>query len=156
MHSDDALRGHLRRLLDWSDAHVSFDEAVAAIPAEARLKRASFPHSCWELLEHLRITQLDILEFCRDPGYRELRWPDDYWPDRSPPTDEQWESSVDAFQRHRNELMRLVAEQPDLYAAIPHGSGQTYLREILLVADHNAYHIGQLVALRRALGIWRS
>lgn len=110
----------------------------------------------WQLLEHLRITQHDILEFWRNPDYKEMTWPDDYWPAHAaPPGAAAWDESIAAFRRDREELKQRVADSKvDLFAAIPHGTGQTYLREALLVADHNAYHIGQLVSARRQLKIW--
>jgi uncharacterized damage-inducible protein DinB len=153
---DDALREHLRTLLDWEDAHVGFDSAVKDIPEELR---GTVPdgsaHSLWQLLEHLRICQLDILEFCRNPGYVEMPMAA-YWPkSAAPPSARAWEESLAALRRDRKELKALAANREvDLFAPIPHGSGQTYLRELLLVADHNAYHVGQFVALRRRLGIW--
>jgi uncharacterized damage-inducible protein DinB len=153
---EDALREHLRRLLDWEDAHVGFDKAVAKVPVRMRgtVPRGS-SHSLWQLLEHLRICQLDILEFCRNPGYVEMPM-EAYWPpSAAPPSGRAWNASVAAFRRDRDDLKRLADDRKtDLFARIPHGSGQTYLRELLLVADHNAYHVGQLVALRRRLGIW--
>ncbi|HEU5163634.1 MAG TPA: DinB family protein [Thermoanaerobaculia bacterium] len=155
--SDAALRQHLSRLLDWKDAHAGFDAAVADMPPALRGRRPEgLPHSTWELLEHLRLAQRDILEFCIDPNYRERSWPDDYWPpDASPPADDAWEKSIEAFRADRDALKKLATdEKVDLFAKIPHGSGQTYLRELLLVADHGAYHVGQLVLVRRLLGAW--
>jgi uncharacterized damage-inducible protein DinB len=153
----DPIRPHLARTLDWHDAHVGFDEAIAAIPFEAQGRRAAgFPHTCWELLEHMRLAQVDILDFCIDPAYEERRFPDDYWPESAaPPSAASWKKSADAFRADRERLKRLVTDvNVDLLAPFPHGSGQTLLREVLLVIDHNAYHLGQLVALRRALGAW--
>jgi uncharacterized damage-inducible protein DinB len=114
------------------------------------------PHSPWQLLEPLRLTQHDILDFCRNPAYSERAWPKDYWPSSAaPPTAAAWDESITAFRREREELKQLAQDPAlDLFARIPHGTGQTYLRELLLVADHNAYHIGQLVLVRRSLGIW--
>src|SRR5687767_6053982 len=114
------------------------------------------PHSPWELVEHLRITQRDILDFCRDPEYHELAWPEDYWPgDLAPPTPPAWDESLAAFQRDREALAALAADpEVDLFAPIPWGSGQTCLRELLLAADHTAHHLGQLVLVRRLLGSW--
>jgi hypothetical protein len=155
--SDDALRDHLVRLLEWRDAHVDFDAAVAGLPPHLHGSRpAGLPYSPWELLEHLRITQRDILDFCRDANYSEPRWPDEYWPGSPAPASvEAWEESVAAFRRDREELAKLARDRGvELFARIPHGSGQTYLRELLLVADHNAYHLGELVAVRRLLGAW--
>jgi uncharacterized damage-inducible protein DinB len=110
------------------------------------------------LVEHLRIAQADILEFCLTAKYKEKKWPEDYWPKSpSPRTAAAWTKAIAAYRRDRKTLQRLVANPTiDLLATIPHGTGQTYLREILLVADHNGYHIGQIVALRRRLGIWQS
>jgi uncharacterized damage-inducible protein DinB len=155
--SDDALRAHASRVLDWHDAHIGFEAVVEGIPPELRGKQAKgLPYSSWQLLEHMRIAQHDILEFCRNASYVEMKWPDDYWPESpAPPNAAAWEHSVAAFRRDRETLKELVADpNVDLFAKIPHGTGQTYLREALLVADHNAYHLGQLVAVRRLLGIW--
>jgi DinB superfamily len=155
--STTALREQMARVLDWSDAHGNFDAAVAGLAPEHRGTRpAGLPHSPWELLEHLRFTQRDILEFCRDPAYEEPTWPADYWPSSAaPPRPDDWDASIAAFRRDRDAL-RALAEDPavDLFAQIPHGSGQTYLRELLVVADHNAYHLGQFVLTRRLLGAW--
>jgi DinB family protein len=155
--SEDVVRAHLSDVLDWKSAHAGFDAAVEGIPENLRGRRAEgLPHSPWELLEHMRIAQRDILEFCIDPHYKEMKWPADYWPPAGQqPTATQWEKSLAEFRADRQELKRLAAEA-DLYARIPHGTGQTILREILLVSDHNAYHVGQLVLVRRALGAWRS
>ena len=108
------------------------------------------------MLEHLRITQEDILQFCIDPAYRERSWPDDYWPkDAAPGSPDAWDKSVAAFRRDRAELQRLAMNtEMDLTAKVPAGTDQTYLRELLLVADHTAYHLGELVVVRRALGAW--
>lgn len=157
MSQDGPLREHLRKLLDWEDAHVDFDAAVEGMATEHRGSApASIPFSPWQLLEHLRITQHDILDFCRNAAYRERAWPKEYWPaSASPPADSAWDESVEQYRRDRDALKRLAADPAlDLFARIPHGTGQTYLREILLVADHNSYHVGQLVLVRRGLGIW--
>jgi uncharacterized damage-inducible protein DinB len=154
--SNDALRSLLSKLLGWEDAHISFDAAVEGIPPESRGSRPEgAPHSPWQLLEHVRICQADILEFCRNPKYVELKF-EDYWPPTAaPPTGAAWDESVARFRRDRDALKELAADgSVDLFAAIPHGSGQTYVRELVLVADHNAYHVGQLVLLRRLLGVW--
>lgn len=157
MDATGQLRAQLVHFLDWEDAQVGFEAAVADLPPALRGTRpAGLPHSPWELLEHLRLTQRDILDFCREPAYVERSWPDDYWPPApEPPEPDAWEESVERFQRDREALQRLVADPAlDLFAAIPHGTGQTYLREVLLVADHNAYHVGQLILTRRLLGSW--
>lgn len=157
MPDEARLRDHLVRLLDWEDAHRRFDDVVADWPANLRGKKPrGAAHSAWELLEHLRLAQADILDFCRNPHYAEPPFPEGYWPrEAAPPTEAAWEDSVAQFKRDLEALKALVREpEIDLYAPIPHGQGQTYLREILLVADHNAYHLGQLVLLRRLLGAW--
>lgn len=145
------LREHLRKLLDWGDAHARFDDAVRDFPRELRgLRPAGAAHSAWELLEHLRIAQWDILEFTRDPNHVSPEFPSGYWPpDAAPPAETAWDESVAAFRRDNHALSELVADESvDLYAPIPHGDGQTVLREILLAADHNAYHLGQLMMVR--------
>jgi uncharacterized damage-inducible protein DinB len=155
--SDAALREQLARLLVWEDAHAGFDAAIEDIPPGRRgTQPAGLPYSPWQLLEHLRRTQRDILEFCRNPAYTELSWPDDYWPTTAaPPSPAAWDDSVRAFREDRQALQQLAADpKVELMARIPHGQGQTYLRELVLAADHAAYHIGQLVVVRRLLGIW--
>jgi hypothetical protein len=149
------LRNLLARLLDWEDAHVGFDRVIAGIPPELRSTQPTgLPYSAWQLLEHMRLTQRDILDFCRDPGYVEPKSMAEYWPSSAaPPTSKAWEESVADFRGDR-EAVKLIARDLDLFAAIPRGTGQTYLREIVLLADHNAYTLGQLVVLRRLLGIW--
>jgi uncharacterized damage-inducible protein DinB len=157
MVDEKALRAQLVKLLDFEEAHVGFDRAVKGIPPRLR---GTLPqgteHSLWQLLEHLRIAQADILEFCQTAKYKAKKWPDDYWPKALGPRHAaEWTKAIAAYRRDRKALQRLAANQKiDLLAKIPHGSGQTYLREIVLIADHNAYHIGQIVALRRRLGIW--
>lgn len=157
MADDQRLRQYLARLLDWEDAHVGFDSAIEDIAEMLRGQQPSgLPYSPWQLLEHIRLAQGDILEFCRDPAYRERRWPDDYWPEApTPPSTEAWEHSVAQVRRDRQALKAMATDTTlDLLATIPHGSGQTYLRELLLIADHTAYHVGQLVVVRRLLGDW--
>ena len=157
--ADRRLRDHLVRFLDWEDAHVGFDKAVEGIPAARRgVRPAGFEHSPWELLEHIRIAQDDILDFCLNPSYEHnLKWPDDYWPPESAPSSAQaWTKSVRACKGSRERLKRIVREVGDLTARVPTGNArQTYLRAILLAGDHAAYHVGQLVAVRRALGEWK-
>jgi len=154
---EKALRAQLVKLLDFEDAHVGFDRAVKGIPARMRgTVPAGGEHSLWQLLEHLRIAQADILEFCLTAKYKEKKWPDDYWPvSPSPRSASAWTKAISDYRRDRKAFQRLAANTKiDLLATIPHGTGQTYLREILLAADHAAYHIGQIVAVRRLLGIW--
>lgn len=152
------LRDHLARVLDWQDAHVGFDKAVDGIPPDKRGARAAgFEHSPWQLIEHIRIAQGDILDFCVNAAYEHtMTWPDDYWPkDPAPPSQKAWDDSLASYARSLEELKRLARDAEDLTAKVPTGkAGQTYLRAILLTADHTAYHVGQLVAVRRALGVW--
>jgi hypothetical protein len=152
-----ALREHLLYLLRGGGAHLDFDRAVAGLPPELRgVRPAGLPHSAWRLLEHLRIAQWDILRFCIDGRHVSPRFPDGYWPEGDAPPDEAaWDRSVAAFRADLRAMQELVADPAtDLFAAIPHGDGQTILREALLVGDHNAYHLGQLVVVRRLLGAW--
>ncbi len=151
------LREHLVKLLRGRQAHVTFEDTVGDFPARLRgVKPKGVPYSAWQLVEHLRLAQWDIYDFCVNPEYKELRWPDDYWPrTAAPPNNAAWQKSLRQFQADRNRMVRLVRNpRTDLYARIPWGSGQTILREALLVADHNSYHVGQLVLLRRLLGQW--
>ena len=157
--SIDAVRDHLVRVLDWEEAHVGFDKAIDGIPQDKRgAQAAGFGHSAWQLVEHMRIAQDDILDFCVNANYvHNLTWPDDYWPtDPAPPSDAVWKETIASYARSREKLRQLARDVDDLTAKVPTGQGnQTYLRAILLVADHTAYHVGQLVAVRRALGIWK-
>ncbi len=159
MASTDPLRSHLVKLLDWEDAHVGYDTAVDGLSPKLRgVRPQGFAHSAWEIIEHIRLAQRDILSFCADAEYHEHKWPDDYWPAApSPPDPKAWDESVAAFHHDLKALQQLARDQRiDLFATVPHGSGpQTYLRELLLVADHTAYHVAQLVDVRRALGAWK-
>jgi hypothetical protein len=153
-----ALREHLLYLLRGGGAHAHFEDVVADWPLKLRgVKPAGLPYSGWQLLEHMRIAQWDILDFCVNPNYRELQWPDKYWPPQeAPPARTAWDQSVKSFATDLEAMERLVADpNTDLFAPIPHGSGQTLLREALLLADHNAYHLGQLVTVRRLVGAWK-
>jgi DinB superfamily len=155
--NDSALRQHLVRLLRESHAHVQFDSALGDLPVHLRGKRPKgAPHSPWEVLEHMRIAQWDILEFSRDPSHKSPIYPRGYWPrTQAPPDEAAWDQSVQSFLKDLEALSDFVADRStDLFAKIPHGDGQTILREALLAADHNAYHLGQLVLLRRLLGAW--
>jgi hypothetical protein len=154
---DASLRQHLLELLKGGHAHATFDAAVKNLPIALRGKRPrGAEHSPWEVLEHLRIAQWDILDFTRNPNYQHLPWPEGYWPHApTPPDAKAWDKSVRAFRRDLKAVCDLVADPAtDLFAKIPHGDGQTILKEALLVADHNAYHLGALVLLRRLLGAW--
>ncbi|MGZ5432774.1 MAG: DinB family protein [Thermoanaerobaculia bacterium] len=152
---EKALREQLVRLLDWDSAHARFDDSVKDFPVEMRGTRpAGGPHSAWELLEHLRITLWDILEFSRDAGHVSPEWPSGYWPaTEAPPTTTAWDESAAAYRLDLRALAELAGDESvNLYARIPHGDGQTILREIVLATDHNAYHVGQLMMVRRMLG----
>jgi DinB superfamily len=154
---DGAVRQHLVDLLKGGSAHVQFADTIEGFPSN---KRGTFaqglPHTGWQLLEHARIAQWDILEFSRNAKHVSPGFPEGYWPKTpGPPTEAEWEKSVQAFDRDLREMIELINNpRTDLYAKIPHGDGQTILREALVLADHNAYHLGQLVDLRRALGAW--
>jgi uncharacterized damage-inducible protein DinB len=154
---DRVIRTHVATLLDWQNAHADFEAAVAGVPPELRGQRPSgLPHSLWELLEHVRLCQWDILDYCVNPDYREGTWPGDYWPaSAEPPSPDAWDESVAAF-RHDLATLKRMANDPkiDLTSPLPFAPHATYLRELLLVADHTAYHVGQMVTVRRLLGIW--
>ena len=155
---DKILRQHLLDLLNGGQAHATFEKAVKNLPVNLRGKRPKgAEHSPWEILEHLRIAQRDILEFSRNATHQSPDWPSGYWPAQPAPFDAKaWDRSVRAFRRDLKALCDLVADPTtDLYERIPHGDGQTILREALLAADHNAYHLGELVLVRRLLGAWR-
>jgi hypothetical protein len=154
----DEVRKHALELLKGKSAHVDFEATVAKFPVKrAGEKPARAPYSAWQLLEHMRIAQRDILEFSRNPKHVSPPWPEGYWPRTdAPPKDTDWSRSVRSFRADLKAMMDLVADPAsDLLARIPHGEGQTLLREALLVADHNSYHLGQLLMLRRLLGEWK-
>ena len=153
--NDSLLKKHLLNLLSFEGAHVGFDEAVRGLPPELRGKKIKgAPHTIWQVVEHMRIAQWDILEFSRDAKHASPKFPEGYWPDSAePPSDAAWKKSIAAFRHDLEEMKKLVAsaDEEKLCAAIPHGDGQTLLREALLVADHNSYHLGQVVFLRKML-----
>ncbi len=158
MPSETLLREQLVKLLNSAEAHANFDAAVKGLPEELRGKRPKgAEHSAWELLEHMRIAQWDILEYAINAKHKSPEWPGGYWPEKQAPASaEEWEKSVRSFRKDLKRLCDLVlSESTDLYAKIPHGEGQTVLRQALLTADHNAYHIGQLVLVRKLLGAWK-
>jgi len=155
---DKQLREHVIYLLNGGGAHARFDDAVKNMPEELRgVKPPGFPHSAWMLLEHLRLAQWDILEFSRNSKHKSPEWPEGYWPKAgAPPGTVAWNKSIQQFRRDLKAMQDLVANpKTDLYARISWGDGQTILREALLVADHNAYHLGQLVDVSRLLGAWK-
>ena len=152
------MRQQLAAALDWGQAHADFDRAVDRFPVALRGRRVrGVPYSPWQILEHLRLAQEDLLDFATNPRYAPKAWPQEYWPtDPEPPTARAWNASIAMFRKDRRALKRLATnERIRLDARIPHGSGQTYLREILLAIDHTAYHVGELVVLRRLLGAWK-
>jgi len=154
---DDPIRDQVVALLKGGQAHVTFDDAVKDFPAKQRgVKPSGMPYTAWQLLEHIRIAQWDILGFSRDSKHTSPKWPEGYWPEtEKPPSDAAWDNSITAVKRSLLEMQNLINDpKTDLNAKIPHGTGQTILREALLMADHNAYHVGQLVIVRRLLGAW--
>jgi hypothetical protein len=156
--NEKLLREHITNLLSGRGAHLDWKESFAGIPPKLRGVRPSgAPHSLWELLEHMRIAQWDILEFSRDPKHVSPDWPAGCWPESAEPSNAKaWEKSLKLFARDLAQMKKLVANpRTNLFARIPHGTGQTILREALLVADHNAYHLGEAVFLRRLLGVWK-
>lgn len=154
---DKELRNHLVKLLEGREAHADLKHAFSELPEARRsVKPSGAPHTAWQLLEHLRIAQWDILEFSRNPKHVSPQFPEGYWPvSEAPPNAEAWDKSVAAVERDLAAMKKLVSNpKTDLFAPIAHGKGQTILREALLLADHNAYHLGQVVLLRRLLGAW--
>jgi uncharacterized damage-inducible protein DinB len=158
MTESEALRQHVLDLLRGRNAHADFDTVMADFPSRLRgVKPPGAGHTGWQLLEHMRIAQSDILEFSRDAKHKSPPWPEGYWPKtEAPPAAASWNNSLRSFRADLKAMAKLVADKKtDLFAKIPHGTGQTILREALLVADHNAYHLGQVVVLRRLLGAWK-
>jgi uncharacterized damage-inducible protein DinB len=159
MAESDALRQQVLDLLRGRNAHADFDAVVADFPSRLRgVKPPGAPHTAWQLLEHMRIAQSDILEFSRDAKHKSPPWPEGYWPKTvGPPKAASWNNSLRSFRADLKAMAKLVADKKtDLSAQIPHGTGQTVLREALLIADHNSYHLGQMVLLRRLLGAWKA
>jgi DinB family protein len=156
--NDKSLREHLLNLLSGKGAHLDWKDSFRGIPLKLRgVRPKGLPYSLWELLEHMRIAQWDILEFSRDAKHVSPEWPKGYWPATpAPPGAKAWEKSLKLFARDLAAMKKLAANsKTDLFAPIPHGSGQTILREALLVADHNSYHLGQVLSVRRIFGIWK-
>ena len=155
---DRELRAQLAKIVDWREAHAGFEKAVADVPITSLgVRPQSHSHSIWELVEHIRLAQADILAFCVAADYKELEWPKDYWPrSPAPPDANAWKASLEAYWRDVAALKALAMDRSiDLFDRVPRGTGQTYLRELLLVADHTSYHVGQIVDVRQALGIWK-
>ncbi len=157
MDQDRMLRKQLVKLLQGKGAHVTFDAAIKDFPEATRGKTTeSLPYTAWQLLEHMRIAQWDILEFSKSADHVSPEWPTEYWPkELAPPDGSDWQKSIEAFQKDLKEMQDLISDpEADLYKKFPHGTGQTLFREALVLADHNAYHTGQIVLLRKLLGIW--
>jgi DinB family protein len=155
---NQSLREHLVALLAGGQAHATFEDAIRDLPPKLRgTKPENFPHSPWMLLEHLRIAQHDILEFSRTEKHESPKWPEGYWPkNEAPPSADAWTKSVNQFKSDLKAMQDLIKNpKTDLFVKIPWGDGQTILREALLLADHNAYHIAQLIDVRRLLGAWK-
>jgi hypothetical protein len=158
MSHDKILREQLAKIIDWNEAHADFHTAVDDFPAKLRGRVPDgFPYSAWQLLEHIRLALLDILEFSRDARHKSPKWPEGYWSKTAePPSADAWDKSIKAVEEHVDAMRKLVTDPSrDLFVPLPHGTGQTLLREALLVGDHNSYHIGQLVLVRKALGAWK-
>jgi hypothetical protein len=156
--NDKALREHLVNLLSGGGAHIDWKDTFKGIPVKLRgVRPQSLPYSIWDLLEHMRIAQWDILEFSRDAKHVSPNWPAGYWPKaEAQPTAKEWDASLASVAGDLETMKKLVGNPgTDLFAKIPHGTGQTILREAMLVADHNAYHLGQVLTVRRLLGIWK-
>jgi hypothetical protein len=156
MDQHQILISELVKLLEGGGAHATLKDALANIPADKRgVKPNGLPYSIWQLAEHIRIAQWDMLEFSKDGSHESPNWPDDYWPkESSPANDAAWEKTISQIDTDRNEFISLL-KSSDIYAGIPHGTGQSILREALQVADHTAYHTSEIILLRRLLGIWK-
>jgi len=158
MSNKEEWRAIVASSLDWEQAHSSLENSLKGLPSELRGKRPNgFAHSVWELLEHIRITQHDLLDFVQDPEYEEkLVWPKDYWPPAAAPSgDKAWNESIASWRKDRMALERFTADtKQDLTAKIPRGTGQTYLRTVLVAVDHASYHLAQIVTVRLLLGAW--
>lgn len=158
MSKDQALRSQLIQLMRKSEAHVDFERAVKGIPEDKMgIRPKGSPHSAWEMLEHIRLAQRDILEFSQSADYVSRKWPDDYWPKSpAPASAAEWKRSVRAILKDRETFIGLLEDpKRDLFKPFPWGDGQHLMREALLIADHNAYHVGEIVLLRSILGIWK-
>ncbi|MFW0718256.1 DinB family protein [Pedobacter sp. N23S346] len=153
----EILIGELKKLLNGGGAHVGFKDAVKELPFSALGEKPhGLPYSIWQLASHIKIAQWDMLEFSKDGSHQSPKWPDDYWPKETAPSNEQeWTDTLAAIDQDLESFINLL-DSSDIYSAIPHGNGQTVLREAFQIADHNAYHIAEIVVIRRLLGIWKS
>lgn len=155
--SEKAITEQLTALLTKANAHVSFEDSVKNIPFDKLgIKPQNLPYSIWMLVEHIRIAQADILDFSINPNYKELKWPDDYWPPEQAPKDEEaWQATLAQIQQDKQSFTKLVNKPGvDLFSPFTHGDGQNLLREAMLIADHNSYHTGQIILVRRLLNDW--
>lgn len=154
--NEKTVISELTKLLLGGNAHISLQDALKGLRPELRgVKPTHLPYSIWQLVEHIRITQWDMLRFCKDPDHKELKWPNDYWPDEAAPAKEDlWKGALRQINDDLEEFIELM-EHADIYQPLPHGQGQSILREALQIADHNSYHIGEILALRRMLGDWK-
>jgi len=148
----------LKELLAGGNAHATLDDAIEGLPKELRgAVPENMPYSIWQLVEHIRITQWDILEFSRDPKHKSPSWPDEYWPkDAAPPSEKAWKETLDKIKSDNKEFIKLLEDpEADLFAPFPHGDGQHLLREAILIGDHTSYHTGEIIVIRRLLGAWK-
>jgi hypothetical protein len=153
---DKIIIAELTKLLLGGTAHISLTDALKNLKPKLRgVKPEHMPYTIWQLVEHIRIAQWDMFQFCRDADHKSPKWPEEYWPKETAPAhNSDWESSLSQINNDLDEFIGLM-EHSDLYQKLPHGDGQTILREALQIADHNAYHIGEIVAIRRVLGDWK-
>jgi len=158
MTSFDEWRTIIASAFDWEQAHANLDSSIKGLSPDLRGTRpANFPHSVWELVDHIRRTQFDLLDFCRNANYKEIKWPDDYWPGTpAPASDAAWNDCIAQIQRDTKAFAEFTTTfDGDLAGKIPHGTGQTYLRTIILSIDHTSHHVGQIIAVRRLIGAWK-
>jgi hypothetical protein len=157
MDSHEILIREIIKFLQDGGAHASLDDALSGLPAALRGKKPdNLPYSIWQLVEHIRIAQWDMLEFCKDANHKSLKWPEEYWPkETSPANDSAWENSITQINADLEEFIQLL-NSANIYQKLPHGQGQSILREALQIGDHNAYHIAEIIMIRRLLGAWKN
>ncbi|MXV50189.1 DinB family protein [Pedobacter sp. HMF7647] len=157
MENEQIIRKELADMINKGNAHATFEDAVKNISKENRTKvPEKLPYSLWQLIEHIRIAQWDIIEFCKNPDHQSPEWPKEYWVDNLEPTDEQWNNTLNTIRQDRNDFLEYLADLNNhLYKPFNHGNGQNLLREAMLISDHNAYHTGEIIILRRLLNDWK-
>ncbi|EHQ29963.1 DinB family protein [Mucilaginibacter paludis] len=158
-HNDQITRKHLIDLIKGGNAHATLDDALSDLPTQLRgVIPDGLPYSIWQLAEHIRIAQWDILEFSKDQAHQSPKWPEGYWPKETAPQDDAaWHQTIDQIKKDTDSFIALLNDKNnDLYTPFPHGDGQTLLREALLIADHNSYHTAEIIVIRRLLGAWKS